>query len=148
MPLIPPLSIIPLLTPAPSQLLPVWHSLPIRRMAELTFLGTATPFSAFLFPYQLLLGATNRRGRRWRADRRHQLETQGSPRQSPSPLHLIWEHGNTSVTGGFTAHLWQEAAPLFLERFQRWTELLGRAAVCSHYVTHEPVLSWLMHMER
>lgn len=58
-------------------------------MAELTFLGTATPFSAFLFSYQLLSGATNRSGRPWRADRTQQLETQGSPRQTqPAPSYL------------------------------------------------------------
>lgn len=116
------LSIIPLLTPAPSQLLPAWNSLPIGRMAELTFLGTATPFSAFCFPissYQIpQIEAASPARQIGHSSWRH-MALHG---RVPASSILSWEHGNTSVSGGFTRHLWQEAVPLFFERFQRWTE--------------------------
>lgn len=35
---------------------------------------------------------------------------------------LSWGYGNTSIGGGFTCHLCQEAVALLWGRFQRWTE--------------------------
>lgn len=57
--------------------------------------GDSHTIFSFLFPYQLLSGATNRSCQPCQADRTQQLDTHGSPWQSPSQLHLImgaWEH--------------------------------------------------------
>lgn len=57
--------------------------------------GDSHTIFSFLCSYQLLSGAANRSVQPRQADRTQQLQTHGSPRHSPSQLHLImgaWEH--------------------------------------------------------
>lgn len=84
--------------------------------------GTATPFSAFCVPistYQELQIEVASPARQIGPSSCRHMALQG---WAPASSILSWGHGNTSVSGGFTCHLWQGAVPLFLERFQRWTE--------------------------